>query len=94
MNDNLLEKAITFASQYTAITEEETRIIKHVERSTQYKIETPWTKKMPHFDVTMGSYDGAEMCELAGFHTEYTEALQKSGHNPQATFDESGTKNN
>ena len=32
-----------------------------------YKEGEPWIKKRTnHFDVTMGSYDGAEVCELIG----------------------------
>ncbi|GFR59677.1 inositol hexakisphosphate and diphosphoinositol-pentakisphosphate kinase 2 [Elysia marginata] len=52
--------------QYTTITAEEQHIIKHTKKTTLYHNCTPWRKKTSNFDVTMGSYDGAETCELVG----------------------------
>ena len=37
-------------------------------KTTLYKDGNPWTKKSSDFDVTMGSFDGAEVCELVGLH--------------------------
>ena len=54
-----------FASNFTYITEEEKHIIKHTKRSSLYN-NTPCAKKSSDFDVTMGSFDGAETCELVG----------------------------
>ena len=55
-----------FASNFTNITKEEKHIIKHTNGSSLYNNNTPWAKKSSDFDVTMGSFDGAETCELVG----------------------------
>ena len=46
------------------------RIIKHCRKSLLYNNQEPWKKKNTDscFDVTMGGYDGAENCELAGIY--------------------------
>ena len=43
-------------------------IIMHCRKSLLFDNETAWTKKnhSDMFDVTMGSFDGAEVCELIG----------------------------
>ena len=40
----------------------------HAKKSLLYHNNSPWEKKKTRdqFDVTMGSYDGAETCELIG----------------------------
>ena len=50
--------------------EEDLRTIKQCWKSLLYNDNEPWTKKDTYscFDVTMGSYDGAEICELVGTH--------------------------
>ena len=65
ISENILDNAINFAKQYTDISDENLRIIKHYRKSLLYNNYEPWKKKDPHscFDVTMGSYDGAEVCE-------------------------------
>ena len=73
ISEKLLQDAILFAGQYTTITPEETRIIAHCRKSLLYKNKEPWKKKTTEscFDVTMGSYDGAEICELIGSYILY-----------------------
>ena len=67
ITEELLEKAIDHASQYTDISEEEKKIIRHARHSILFSHGATWQKKEnPDFDVTMGSYDGAEVCELVG----------------------------
>ena len=63
-------KALDHASQFTAITQQDRKIIIHAKRSLLYHQSSPWTKKNTNnlFDVTMGSYDGAETCELIGLY--------------------------
>ena len=43
-------------------------IVKHARKSLLFNDGKPWTKKDSSslFDVTMGSHDGAEICELVG----------------------------
>ena len=36
------------------------------QKKNLYKDGNPWTKKSSDFDVTMGRFDGAELCELVG----------------------------
>ena len=65
---DLLTAALNFVSNYDKITDEKRQIIIHAKKSYLYHLNEHWGKKDPanHFDVTMGSYDGAESCELAG----------------------------
>ena len=64
----VLENAISFAKRYTEITDKEISTIMHCRKSLLYFKDEPWKKKdsASCFDVTMGSYDGAELCELVG----------------------------
>ena len=48
------------------ITTDERRIIKQTKKTTLYNNNMPWRKIRSDFDVTMGSFDGAETCELVG----------------------------
>ena len=68
ISSSLLQKSLTFASQYTSITEEEMHIITQTKKTTLYKDGTPWAKKSSDFDVTMGSFDGTQVCELVGLY--------------------------
>ena len=51
ISEDLLLKALNYASRFTTITQQDRHIITHANNM---------------FDVTMGSYDGAETCELIG----------------------------
>ena len=64
----LLNAALEFASDYDNITADEKRIVLHAKKSLLYNSGEAWGKKASSnlFDVTMGSYDGAESCELVG----------------------------
>ena len=50
------------------ISDEDISIIKHARKSLLFNHGKPWIKNNNSnlFDVTMGSYDGAEICELVG----------------------------
>ena len=66
-----MDIAISFARQHTDISDENFRIIKHCCKSLLYNNQEPWKKKNTDscFDVTMGSYDGAEISwELVGIY--------------------------
>ncbi len=62
--------SISWASNLASITKDEISIIKHTRKSPLFNDGKPWTKKDSNslFDVTMGSYDGAEICELVGLY--------------------------
>ena len=61
---------IELAKEYTTISDDNIRIIKHCRKSLLFEKDTAWVKKgtAGNFDVTMGSYDGAELCKLVGIY--------------------------
>ena len=65
---DLMLKALQFAKRFTKITPEEEDIILKAKNTFLFHGDTPWQKANTSdlFDVTMGSYDGAESCELVG----------------------------
>ena len=67
ISQDLLNKALDFASDHDNITTDERNIIIHAKNSILIHKHLHWQKKgSTTFDVTMGSYDGAETCELVG----------------------------
>ena len=66
ITEELFDKALDFASHYIEITNDKRMIIKHTKKTTLYNNNMPWRKIRSDFDVTMGSFDGAEACELVG----------------------------
>ena len=67
ITEKLLTDSINFAKQYIDITDRDIDIIMHSRKSLLFDSNTAWIKKNnSSFDVTMGSYDGAEVCELVG----------------------------
>ena len=60
--------AIHFAKKHTEITNHDINIIMHSRKSILLHNESPWVKKCNDglFDVTMGSFDGAGVCDLVG----------------------------
>ena len=82
ISEDLLTKALVFASKYDEITDQEKKIIIQAKKSLLFSKGTPWCKKASNslFDVTMGSFDGAETCELVGSYLLYDLSL-KYGNN-------------
>ncbi len=70
ISEELLEKAINFAKQKTPVSDQDIEIILHSRKSLLFAKGKIWTKKnnQTSFDVTMGSFDGAEVCELVGLY--------------------------
>ena len=68
ITEDLLIRALDFASNYVSISAEERHVIIQAKQSLLFNNETPWQKRNSNtlLDVTMGSYDGAETCELVG----------------------------
>ena len=62
--------AIQFVENYTQITQTEKDIIIQAKSTMLLNNNEPWQKAdTPDlFDVTMGSYDGVETCELVGIY--------------------------
>ena len=62
-----LKNAIKFAEQHLIINIEQKTLLKHARKSLLFNNEETWIKKNGgHFDVTIGAYNGAEVCELVG----------------------------
>ena len=67
ITEDLLKRALLFAKQYTTISDQENDIILHSRKSMLFTQDKEWIKKGTGlFDVTMGCYDGAEICQLVG----------------------------
>ena len=65
--EKLLKDALDFANSYINIPENDKKIINLVRKSLLFNKQQTWIKKKSGlFDVTMGTYDGAEVCELVG----------------------------
>ena len=69
ISEDLLSKAITFAKSLVTVTAHEESIIWHSRKSILFSETSSWIKRESgQFDVTMGSFDGTEICELAGLY--------------------------
>lgn len=67
INKDVLFSALEFAKQFTNISEFQEQIIIHARKTFLFFNNCPWVKKEePEFDVSMGSYDSAEISELVG----------------------------
>ena len=64
LSEELLTQGLAFAAQYDNITDEEKNIIIKAKKSLLFNGNTAWCKRETKslFDVTMGSFDGAETC--------------------------------
>jgi hypothetical protein len=80
ITEDLLDKAILWAKSFVDIPDEHVSIIKHARKSLLFNANKPWVKRNNNtmFDVAMGSFDGAEVCELIGLFALNTLA-QKFG---------------
>ena len=64
ITENLLLNALNYAKTHTSITDHDVNIIMHCRKSLLFDNDTAWVKKTNNmFDVTMGSFDGPEICE-------------------------------
>ena len=64
---DLLNKALNFASEYIYISKYNINVINHGRKSLLFDGSNTWIKKQGGlFDVLIGAYDGAEVCELVG----------------------------
>ena len=66
---DVLKSSLSFANKYQNIPEEDIQIINHCRKSLLFSDNQSWKQNKKDaeccFDVTMGSYDGAEFCELS-----------------------------
>ena len=72
ITEELLRKAIIFGQEHTKINDDEIKIIYNAAQSVLYHDGEVWVKKKnssnPTFDITMGGYHGAEVCEIVGLY--------------------------
>ena len=70
ISKELLLKAITCAKTLVNISDEEINAIMHSRESLLFSKSDIWIKKNgdSDFDMTMVSFDGAELCELVGLY--------------------------
>ena len=68
ITENLFNKAFDYASNHVDIPENYKTVVMHARRTLLFSDETPWKKRTNEtdFDVPMGSWDGAEVCQLVG----------------------------
>ena len=83
--EKLMKNAIEFARSVKGIiiSNEDEEIIMQCRKSFLFCDGQPWTKiGQENFDVPMGSYDGAEVCELVGLYI-----LDKLTNGKEAIFE-------
>ena len=81
ISEDLLKKAINFACKYTNISDLEKWTILQASQSFLCNKDDTWVKKNSNtFDITMGGYHGAEVCELVGLFllSQLAEVIPKS----------------
>ena len=65
ISEKLLKNALQWASQYVEISEKDKITILAAKASLLYDLNNGiWKKKGDDFDITMGSWDGAETCDI------------------------------
>ena len=69
IQEELQNKGLRFAQEYIDITSKDMEIIYHARKSLLFDEKNTLIKKQSGlFDVTMGAYGGAEVCELISTH--------------------------
>ena len=67
VSEKLLTNALNFTEEITDTCREDMQIMYHARKSLFFTNEKPWMKREGNlFDVTIGAYDGAEVCEFVG----------------------------
>ena len=66
ISEELFQSALEFASKTTPIDADKRQILLNARKSLLFSDNRTWQKKTGLHDVTMGSFDGCEVCELVG----------------------------
>ena len=66
ISENLFNITLDWASKIVPINDKTKAILKNARQSILFHNNATWKKTTGLFDVTMGSYDGCELCELVG----------------------------
>ena len=72
INEDILKNTIQFSKLYTTIDDKGLRLIMHCRKSLRFFGSKSRRKKSEEScsDITMCSFDGAEICELAGLYIQ------------------------
>ena len=72
ISEKLLDKAILFAKSHYNFTPDELEIVLHSRKTVLFWNQSTWVKKNGNedFDIPLGCYDGAEICELVGIYIQ------------------------
>ena len=69
MTEHLLERSIGYVKSFATIEHKTLEAISLARKSLLFSKHEIWVKKdNSSFDVTMGSFDGAEICEIVGIY--------------------------
>ena len=69
ITEHLLERSIKYAKSFATIEHKSLKAISLARKSLLFNKHEIWVKKdNSSFDVTMGSFDGAEICEIVGLY--------------------------
>ena len=80
IDQNLLQKALLWCRKYVDMSDNEIEVIMAARKAILYMDGEPWAKKGGEiFDVGMGFFDGAEICEIIGLFL--LEELEELGCN-------------
>ena len=68
ISEDVSKKSINYARTFVDISRDEEETIMHCGKSLLFNNSDIWMKKEGNkdFDVTMGRFDGAEICEMVG----------------------------
>ena len=67
ITEEVLKLALEFASEIVTVKPQELEAVRHARKWLLFKNGESWAKREnENFDVSMGAYDGAEICELVG----------------------------
>ena len=72
ISTKLFDEAISFVKLYYDFTSDELEIIMRSRKTLLFWQDSTWVKKKgdKDFDIPMGCYDGAEICELVGIYIQ------------------------
>ena len=72
-----MARTLNFLKTKSSLTDEEINVIMAARKSLLFNNNQPWEKISGLFDVTMGSFDGAELCEAVGLYLLHLLAAHK-----------------
>ena len=69
ISKGLLTKAVNHAKPFDTISKEKVKTLMHSLKSLLFNNKSGWVKRgNPDFEVTIGSFDAVEICELVGVY--------------------------